>query len=164
MSNDCGVPHGSILQPLLFLCYINNLLKHLSHTTVSMYTDDIAILSVGKDIEVIESNLQQDMTILCNWFDANKLSLNKTTSKTMLVTSSRSQLKTTNLNITANGISFEPVSSFKYLGIELDRNLNFEHHVNTICGKETKERSYSGASIHSSVQHWPNYKLVRTTL
>ena len=135
MLNECGVPQGSILGPLLFICYINDLPQHLSHTSVSIYADDTAILSIGNDLAEIETRIQNDMTTLSAWFDANKLNLNKSKSKTMLFTSNRNRLKDCNLNITVNGTALEPVKTFKYLGVELDATLSFESHINRVCAK-----------------------------
>ena len=74
---DCGVPQGSILGPLLFIYYTNDLPLHLNHTQASIYADDTAIISFGNTILEIESKLQTDINTLHRWFDANKLSLNK---------------------------------------------------------------------------------------
>ncbi len=132
---SCGVPQGSILGPLLFICYTNDLPSHLQYTRPSIYADDTALLSFGSSVTEIELNLQSDINILHRWFDANKLSLNRSKSKAMLFCSNRHRDKDTQLNVTIDGEVLETVTSFKYLGMELDNHLSFSNHVDRVCGK-----------------------------
>ena len=73
---EIGVPQGSVLGPLLFLIYTNDLHKCLKSSSSIIFTDDTTVYSTGKDIELLFDNLKEDMSYLINWFKANKLSLN----------------------------------------------------------------------------------------
>ena len=69
----CGVPQGSILGPLLFLIYINDLPQSLSETTSNLYADDTCIYYQHRDIQKIENVLNKEFSSLCEWFINNKL-------------------------------------------------------------------------------------------
>ena len=60
----CGVPQGSILGPLLFLVYINDLLDIISKTSMYFYPDDTVLLSVNKDVNMCHNNMQQDLVLI----------------------------------------------------------------------------------------------------
>ena len=77
--------------------------------------------------------LQEDLDMLKCWSDANKLCLNIRKTKSMLFISHRSENHDTKCNLITNDQPVESVDYFKYLGIEVERHLNFARHVNTVC-------------------------------
>ena len=74
----CGVPQGTILGPLLFLIYINDLPDCLSFSTPRMYADDTHITYAGSDLPLIRSSLSHDLEKLSKWLVSNRLTLNAT--------------------------------------------------------------------------------------
>ena len=81
---NCCVQQGSILGPLLFILYVNDLPKVCSKTKVILYADNTAILCKGKNIAQIQNTLNSEMNLCSDWFTQNKLHLNVSKTKSML--------------------------------------------------------------------------------
>lgn len=132
----CGVPQGSILGPLLFLLYINDMPKCLQCTTPCLYADDTEIFSSSHDFDKLIENLNTDLKNIHNWLAKNKLQHHPTKSKLMFIGSSYN-LK----NKVGEGCVYlgdKPVprtGSQKCLGVEIDENLSWEKQIEAICKK-----------------------------
>ena len=139
MSNfECvssGVPQGSILGPLLFTCYTNDMPAYCTHMTPFIYADDTALLVKGTEIETINQKLQDNFNILESWFQVNKLSLNVKKTRAVLFCGKRSRHRNDELCIKSGTTVIETDASMKYLGVHLDNNLTFDDHINNISKK-----------------------------
>ena len=131
----CGVSQGSILGPLLFICYINDVIRNCAMTTPYIYADDMALLAPGSSIAEIECKTQSDIDNLRKCFEKNKLSLNCSKTKFMLLCGRHSRKKSETLNVCIDGESVECVTEMKYLGLIVDRHVTFDQHVNKLCSK-----------------------------
>jgi hypothetical protein len=133
---DYGVPQGSILGPLLFTLYINNLPSVVRHSKVVLYADDTVLFVSGDNAIDIENKLCADIQEVHKWLTQNKLTLNANKTKCMVF---GNQCKLTkckpNLNVTIGQTVLEQVQCFKYLGLYFDPCLKWTAHVDKISAK-----------------------------
>ena len=123
-----GVPQGSVLGPLLFLIYINDLRNAIYHSTVHHFADDTNLLYTNKNLNIIQTKINKDLKSLCTWLRANKISLNASKTELIIFRDPRKKIKH-DLKIKINGKKLTPCSSVKYLGIYIDEHLNWNTHL-----------------------------------
>ena len=88
---NAGVPQGSILGPILFLLFINDMPTILTHCSIEMYADDTLLYTYGKDVEKIKHALNNDLKQLENWLRLNQMHVNVSKTKVMLLHSKTKQ-------------------------------------------------------------------------
>ncbi len=81
----CGIPQGSILRPLLFLIYINDLPNSLEYSSTRMFADDTTLPASGKSVPEVEIAINYDLANAKRWLSANKLSLNLIKTEYLLI-------------------------------------------------------------------------------
>ena len=124
-----GVPQGSILGPLLFTIFNNDLPEVIKHSNVILYADDTALLVAGKTCNEIQNYLNHDLVNVTKWLDNNKLSLNVSKTKSMIIGTNQRLAKTTPLALKIDNQTIEQVQTFKYLGLWIDSNYKFKTHL-----------------------------------
>ena len=132
----CGIPQGTILGPLLFLIYINDLPNCLLNSVPRMYADDTHLTFASNNILNINTVLNEDLARVEKWLIANKLTLNASKTEVMLI-GSRQRLSTFHnpLSLIVDGAPISQVSSTKSLGVHIDQNLSWNVHVEKLCKK-----------------------------
>ncbi len=102
-----------------------------------MYADDTAVFYFADNVDDLRLSLQYDMQTIAYWMKENRLSLNVSKTKLMLVGSKPKLQRCVNLSISLNGKTVETVGVFKYLGMIIDSQLHFHQHVDYVVDKTT---------------------------
>ena len=137
-----GVPRGSVLGPLFFILYVNDLQHVLVNANVQLYADDtVMFISGSVSSESLTNYLQRDLNRLHKWCQSNKLTLNP--SKTKVVTfGTRQALKKVKPNpLYLGNDKISSVTSYKYLGFTIDSTLTFRPHIADVMKKVMHKRT-----------------------
>ena len=137
----CGVPQGSILGPLLFSIYINDLPLNISqsHVHCSLFADDTTLDVSSTKSSIITSSLQKALDDICNWCKENSMVLNPSKTECMLITTRQKlQLNPPPLSLSINSEAIKQVKEHKLLGIIVDNQLTWQAHLDYVCKKISK--------------------------
>ena len=141
---DNGLPQGSVLAPLLWLIYINDLPDTLKTTTQlgvssSLFADDVAITASGKTKQECERKLQPALDALANWCKDNKVTISTSKTVCCLYTKDNKEKNGNSVpNLTINGCTVQHEVAPKFLGVYIDQGLTFKAHASHIAGKASK--------------------------
>lgn len=132
-----GVPQGTVLGPLLFLLYINDIVNVINGSKIELFADDTMLYVTGNDLSHMKRTINSDLNQIFEWLCANKLSINTTKSKFCIFGKKqkldRVNIKDINIEINNNRLIHE--TKVKHLGIILDSELSFRPHADYIMRK-----------------------------
>ena len=130
----CGVPQGSILGPLLFLIYINDICDHLKDCSAILFADDTTLLFTHDDLKTVVQNMNQSLQNIYRWLCVNKLSLN--IEKTNYIVFHNAQQKLPFIpKVFIENKEIAMVQYTKFLGVHVDSNMNWKKHSSIVTNK-----------------------------
>ena len=145
----CGVPQGSSLGPLLFLIYINDFRLCLEKTNSGHFADDTFVIYSGKKTKTIETVVNTELKKVSIWLRLNKLSLNTSKTELIFFHSRRHPLNYDDISIKFNNQKLSPVDHVKYLGMYIDKYLNWNLHIQELSKKLSRANG-----ILSKLRHY----------
>ena len=122
-----GIAQGTVLGPLIFIFYINDVAPVITQCKISMFADDCILYSIGNDFDHMHNRLQMDLDAFINWCSKNGLKINSGKTKAM-ITSTRNRLYALNnvikFKILGNDVQY--VTQYNYLGLLLDNEMTLQ--------------------------------------
>jgi hypothetical protein len=147
ISLNVGTPQGSIIAPLLYLMYVNDMSDciDIEKCEIYQFADDTAIISASKNVRLAEQNIQECYNSICKWAHDKELVINESKTQIMHIHSHRNK-STYKVSVQSHSHAclhqviqkcpcpkLSEVQSCKYLGITIDNHLNFKPHIENVC-------------------------------
>ena len=127
-----GVPQGSVLGPLFYIVYANDLPDIIKNCEIALYADDTVLYTASKSFDLSLQRMQADLDNLSGWCRLNGIRVNTEKSKVMVFGSPQKLKDLPPLELKLDDVLLHAVTSYKYLGMTLDSQLNYNLHVNKL--------------------------------
>ena len=149
---SCGVPQGSVLGPLLFSIYINDLPK-ASNFESRLFADDTALFLTDTNLKSLNYKVNMELSKVSLWLNANKLTLNHSKTTYLFIKPKSKSPDLSDFDVSVRGIGIKKCCTAKYLGVILDENLNWKAYV-----KYLQKKLSSAVGIIAKLRHYLNHK------
>ena len=130
-----GVPQGSILGPLLFNVFINDIFYFVNKTNIANYADDNSIYSVGDNVIDLLKTLETETNLVLNWFRMNEMISNDDKCHLLVDKCHLLVAKQEKVSVTLGNEIIEAANTVELLGVKIDKNLDLNEHVSNLCKK-----------------------------
>ena len=154
---EFGVPQGSVLGPLLFLIYINDLNQAIKFSKVHHFADDTNLLLVDNSLKKINKHINHNLKLLTTWLRANRISLNTGKTKILLLRPKSKRNTTKHLNFRISGQYIPQTTQVKYLCLTMDEHLNQDLYFSQL-----KKKPNQGIGLLAKIRHFTPKQLLKT--
>ena len=159
----CGVPQGSILGPLFFITYINDMQNYLQTTNLGLYADDTVLFSHANDNALLQKGLQTTLNKFQKWCQMNALTINVKKTKFMIFGTRSKIKKAKKLKLQVNGQPLQQVPSYKYLGVTLDSVLSYSHHISMVINT-VSHKAYILSKIRPFITTYSSIRIYKSMI
>ena len=133
-----STPQGSCLGPLIYLIFTNDLANNLSFCNSIMFADDTTLYKTHNNLRYLKFSIEQDMSVLMDWFRANKLTLNLEKTACIFFKKSGNRKE---IHLEIEGIKISSTGNTKFLGLWLDSHLNWSLHLSKLFTKLKRNKA-----------------------
>jgi hypothetical protein len=140
-----GVPQGSVLGPALFNIFINDIYGFILHAKLFNYADDNTLSCIANTIVEVKEILTKESKVAIQWFKSNMMEANPGKFQVMLLSKSKNE---TDFSLEIDGNILKGENHVKLLGVNIDKHMNFNYHVDELCVKAARQLNALGRLRH----------------